>query len=508
MCSILFLTLKIPKLRYFEEELQFALSAVRTLKNAGFAAINRFPQEVLALIPTHFDPKIPRNILNASHVCRYWRSAFVSSPTLWTATDTTYMTPRLVLLYLDRSRASPLDVTLGAKTPACILQQFVDRAPQIRFLSFEMMPWPEWKAFSERFSVSALHTLLDLRISINTEDEPAATALNSALFPHTFNLRHFSIRIFGPSAPIWSHIAFPSLTSIQICFQDGSILPRTLAGPVHPIATLSQLLGVFRSSPLLEDVQLTFSTLTTEREVSHRPVALPHLQKFHIFCGPTPVPLLMSITFPSTTSILAETNMGSRPAQEQMLALGQHLSPLISGSNELTFCASEIPTLYAVQFKRDGESRVEFLYYGAEYPLPLSQTLTFIAACPLDAVRRFVVVGKKAQRGLTNDQAFGAMQNLMNVETLVLKNSIHLLHLLFPAIQGGRPLCPRLKTLTINDDQEIPRQELVQVARARAEAGFPLQRVILDAEAFGKVASELRQLVEDVSVGEGEILYR
>ena len=140
MCSVPFLILNVPKLGYFEEELQLALSTVRTLRNTGFAAINRFPQEVLALIPTHLYPKTPRDTLNASHVRRYWRTALVSSAALWTITDTTCMAPALIELYLNRSRASPLDVILGAKAPAYILQQFIDRAPQIRLLSFEGVP--------------------------------------------------------------------------------------------------------------------------------------------------------------------------------------------------------------------------------------------------------------------------------------------------------------------------------------------------------------------------------
>lgn len=75
------------------------------------------PQEFLALVPTHFDLRTPRDALKASHVCRYWRFATISSPALWRATDTTRMIPFLIQLYLDRSRASPLDVTLGAETP-------------------------------------------------------------------------------------------------------------------------------------------------------------------------------------------------------------------------------------------------------------------------------------------------------------------------------------------------------------------------------------------------------
>jgi len=216
MCSVPFLISNVPKLGSFEEELQLALSIVRTLKNAGFAAINRFPQEVLALIPTHFDPKTPRDTLNASHVCRYWRSALVSSPALWTITNTACMTPPLTLLYLNRSSALPLDVTLGAEAPAHILQQLVTRAPQIGRLSFEAMSWARWKAFSERLSISPLPTLLDLRISVNTRVDSAVQ--DSPLFPHAFNLRHLFIQVSGPSAPIFSHIAFPSLTKVQITF--------------------------------------------------------------------------------------------------------------------------------------------------------------------------------------------------------------------------------------------------------------------------------------------------
>ena len=57
-----------PKLDYFEKQMQLALSTV-TLKNASTPAINRSPQEILALIPTHFDPETRKNTLNASHVC-------------------------------------------------------------------------------------------------------------------------------------------------------------------------------------------------------------------------------------------------------------------------------------------------------------------------------------------------------------------------------------------------------------------------------------------------------
>jgi len=138
----------------------------------------------------------------------------------------------------------------------------------------------------------------------------------------------------------------------------------------------------------------------------------------------------------------------------------------------------------------------------ARDPLPLDETFTFIAACPLGAVRHFVIGGRKVQEEVTGDRVSRTMRNLRSVETLVLQNTPHLLPLLLPAIQGDQPPCPTLKTLVIEDDRETLHQELVQVVKARAEAGFPLKRVILSAEYFEEVAGELRQFVEDVGCEE------
>ena len=421
------------------------------------------------------------------------------SPTLWTVIDATRTTLPLSLPYLDRSRELPLDVTLGAKTPADVLQQFVDRALQIRFLSFEGMSWAKWKAFSRCFSVSALHSLLYLRISVTTQVD--STVPDSALFPHASNLRHLLIQISGPSAPIFSHIAFPSLTTIQITLQKIYIDRRT-AIPVYPMVKLGQLLDILRLSPLLEDVNITLHKLTTEPGASHHPVPLPRLRDFIITCSPTPFPLLMSIDFPPTAYILARTGLeGECPTHDLMFSFGQQLSPLISGSDELVFYFSDAPVQFALQLNRGGATRAQFEYRFANCPMPPEQTFTFLKECPLDTIQRFAIRGWKVQRDTIKDQVSGTMRNLVNVETLLLKSSPHFLSLLLPAVQGGRLLFPTLKTLTIDDKQEIPLQELIQVLRVRAEAGFPLERVVLRAWHFEEAASGLRQFVENIECG-------
>ena len=118
-----------------------------------------------------------------------------------------------------------------------------------------------------------------------------------------------------------------------------------------------------------------------------------------------------------------------------MFSLGRQLSPLISGSDELTFYFSDTLILFILQFNRDGETRVRLDYWIADYPMPLKQTLTFLEVSPLDTIRRFAIGGRKVQRDMTNDQVSDTMRNLTNIETLLLKSSLHFLPLLLPAVQ-------------------------------------------------------------------------
>ena len=402
--------------------------------------------------------------------------------------DTTRMTPSLVQLYLDRSKASPLDVTLGVETRDRSLQQLVDRASQVRQLSFTKMGWWKWKTIAKRFSVSPLPALSHLQFFAVIPANAAAP--DSAIFPHAVNLRHLFIQSSGPSTPIWSHISFPSLTSIRIEFE----------GKREPITMLGQLLGVLRSSPLLEDVHLGLRTLATEPGVSYRPVPLHRLRKLVLSCEPTPI-LLTSIIFPPTACVLARVTVVERRIHSPTFPLGQHLSPLILGSDELIFSVSIMSMLSTVHFKKDGDTRVKFEYYGSSDPATLDRTLTFATACPLDAIRRFVIAGIRNCEA--NDQISQTMRNLTSVKTLVLKDSRHSISLLCPEVQGGQLPFPALETLMIDDNHDSTHKALVRVAKGRAEAGYSLPRIISRTKYPEELAGELRQFVGSVVHGEG-----
>ena len=272
-----------------------ALSTVRTLKNTVIPAINRLPQDVLVLIPTYFDPEAPQNVLNASHVCRHWRSAFISSPVLWGTVDATNMATSLMQLYLDRSGASLLDAALKETTASRISQQFLDCSHRIRSLSFRMTSWDQ--ALSQPLSLSALPALVNLSIRVDT-----GAALGPTMFSHAPNLRHLTIKIFGPSVPIRSHAGFPNLTTISIdCYMS-------------PLAmVLGRLLDLLQSSPLLTDVDLTLTTSAVRPIVPHRRVPLPCLREFSLSCSPVLVIVLTLITFPPSANIVALVTVWNPP---------------------------------------------------------------------------------------------------------------------------------------------------------------------------------------------------
>ena len=143
------------------------------------------------------------------------------------------VTPSLV--QLDWSKASPLDVVLTATVAVHILQQFSDRMHQIMFSSFE------WKAASQWFSVSALPTLVDLRVL-------------ARLILHSRVLEYSLVRpVFSPNSN------FQSLYSRMVAHRVPNKMSIRLWRPDegHPDTIPGQLLDVLQSLPLPEDTHFS-----------------------------------------------------------------------------------------------------------------------------------------------------------------------------------------------------------------------------------------------------------
>ncbi|KAF9790599.1 hypothetical protein BJ322DRAFT_400046 [Thelephora terrestris] len=93
-----------------EHDLSHVLSLVRSSKNSS-APINRFPPEVLSLIPDHCDDNYAyQGLIVLTHVCRRWRDVLISRSSLWTQLD--FVNVDKTRTYIERSGASPLEISL------------------------------------------------------------------------------------------------------------------------------------------------------------------------------------------------------------------------------------------------------------------------------------------------------------------------------------------------------------------------------------------------------------
>jgi len=71
--------------------------------------VNRLPPEVMAKVLSF--RRDDRDLISATHVCERWRSTLISTPLLWT--DVVFGDPDRSSTYLERSKGSPLHVSIG-----------------------------------------------------------------------------------------------------------------------------------------------------------------------------------------------------------------------------------------------------------------------------------------------------------------------------------------------------------------------------------------------------------
>ena len=85
------------------------------VKNATLP-VSRFPPEILLGVLEYRTNE--QDLVAATHVCRYWRSILISTPSLWTCFQfhSRYDLDR-TLTYLERSKSAPINVSVNPGVP-------------------------------------------------------------------------------------------------------------------------------------------------------------------------------------------------------------------------------------------------------------------------------------------------------------------------------------------------------------------------------------------------------
>jgi hypothetical protein len=72
--------------------------------------INRLPPEVLSIIPTFWPAHSQGDLIRATHVCRYWRTALIASPNLWNVVKSGH--EARTRAFIHRSQSYPLSIEI------------------------------------------------------------------------------------------------------------------------------------------------------------------------------------------------------------------------------------------------------------------------------------------------------------------------------------------------------------------------------------------------------------
>jgi hypothetical protein len=258
------------------------LSLVRSIKNT-FALVNRTPPEVLTLVPKYLDGE---RLIKLTHVCRSWREVFISRPSLWTSLDCTNVDKTRV--YIDRSKSSPLKISLGQSYREEAFLRAVPHIPRLKTLSISGNPTKILPVLVEHFSCPV--PLLDeLKISFLCDQAPT---LPDELFNRDLSsLRELSLA--GGITPLpWRDLS--NLTTFNLCrVPEDKIL-------------LTQLLDFFESAPHLRHIQLHDSIPESSNAPAERVVPLSHLKDLSIIARPAHSILLNHLSIPAGASLRLE----------------------------------------------------------------------------------------------------------------------------------------------------------------------------------------------------------
>lgn len=232
--------------------------------------VNKLPPEILSRVLENRSAE--RDLVAATHVCRYWRSSLLSNPTLWTCLRFLYDTDR-TNTYLERSKSVPIDIhiNLRFRESSVAFELVAPHARRTRSLTIRGTVGPIRALFSRVFCIPAT-SLQHLKVEVFLGDGHEQT--NASCLPDNFLRQHApalrSVSFTGLLPTFESHPPFSNLTRFVLFlpwFGDAfrvSALFRVLSSS-HQLREVS--IHVFTT--LVEDIPNSIVSLELLEELEY-----------------------------------------------------------------------------------------------------------------------------------------------------------------------------------------------------------------------------------------------
>lgn len=173
-----------------------------------------------------------------SHVCKYWRDASLSFPTVWSSIASN--SPKFAKLCLERSKTVPIDVHLRFDPAHDLFTTIQPHASRIRDLTV-IIEFPSWKISIRSFVDLPAPILQSLKLQVSTRSPPYFPLL---FRDHTPSLKHLTIEGYSLPPPA-NH--FVNLVRLD------------LRNDVHRLVPMSRFLDALESNPGLLHLTVSFA---------------------------------------------------------------------------------------------------------------------------------------------------------------------------------------------------------------------------------------------------------
>lgn len=415
--------------------------------------VNKIPPETLALVATFFDPG--PQLINATAVCKYWRTTLVSSPRLWSR----IICPNRSMFetYLRRSKYAPLEVRLRST----FLQFLELLIPHISRLSSLTIVMYDSSGFVQ------LARLLESPIpALNEFGIIAAVGAGKLTVPPGTGNHHFlhvkKLHLEQVSS-LRAPRAFQHVTElVWIVKSDDSTSP-------------SSLLDALVELPVLERAEIVFRGLYGHPPIvpPTRLIALPHVQRMALRCSDGEIPnLLEFLELPSLTSLVVD---------QVPISLGSFPILPVSSFNESLPNFTQLPemgirTCYQyseVSFRGPSQATLD---YHSEPPAlgnqPYHHDRKRWGGLPLDSVRKLVVDLGAWTHDLEDLWVVSLLRDLGSLEHLEFRGCCgYILRYLRRMVMGGITFTS-MKTLTVRSGFEYEMRQAYRLKGVVDELGL------------------------------------
>lgn len=450
-----------------QTEALYVLSLVQGLRNLA-SPVGRLPADVLERIFAMRASE--RDLRTALCVCRRWRVTLTSSPRLWTKLQCVDVAR--TLQYLARSAPVPVNVTADFYSDIQAVTALKFATHRFGSLTLRLRSLDLFNVFRQLTTPAPALERLEVYTTSHQEDGPTF----HPPIPPSF---------LGGSTPALKSLHLNGINSKLNFSKFPSLIRLTLVTSPHTFNT-SELFLVFTSAKQLEEVSVEFSGPTTPIPESQGIVQLPQMRmaSFTNTAGEFPKRLLSLLDMPSVEEVKLDICL---PGEDTRI-MRDFLPPLLQNSPHLLEVESltlGVPHAHCnIRFSGPGGViSVRASRRGNREQNDGFQTHWLASLEPMSITEvKHLTLCSYHPKSLDQCPIFKSLTTMDGLLSLVVErcDNATIIEALSPT--GGNILLPRLESLMFQliTEPTTVLPDLVDMARARSQAGFPLNKVSSD----------------------------